>query len=152
MVLCWKKFGHGELDAFFVPRNWWEKYESWFYNTEVVGCKTCAEITFELPERREFTGLKDYMKNTKLDTKTTIYEYIAESDRFCNEKYLGGENCWEEFAKDKKIDTNLIFDSSEAYAVVFVREGIKKQEGTLNTYVMSLDTKNRVCKKPLPFR
>ncbi|MBC8501020.1 MAG: hypothetical protein H8D38_04630 [DPANN group archaeon] len=156
IVQCWQKFGHGELDAFYIPQGGWDEIKDALGGrTDHVGCRVCAEITFKLPEERIFTSLKNYLKETKLNTATgqTYYEYIAESERFCDEEYLlDGENCWEKFAKEKKIDTSLTFDTSQDYLVVFVRRETEKQKGTLNSYVMSLDTKNRVCKKPLPFR
>ena len=48
--------------------------------------------------------------------------------------------------------TNLNFSSDEIYQVVFLRQDTRIEEGVLNTYVMSLDTKNAVCRRPLPYR
>ncbi|MBU0471767.1 MAG: hypothetical protein KKF89_05225 [Nanoarchaeota archaeon] len=168
IVECWEKFGGGSLDAFYIPRDL--KYWAWdwdpiFSNEDkIIGCRTCAVISFDLTTYETFTGLINYMKETsvggsKSDDKK-IYGEIAEHEEQCSDDYIGGENCWEEFAKNNEnafINTQLNFENNplkgnqKDYFVVFVREGLRKG-GTLNTYVMDVDTKNALCVDTLPFR
>ncbi|NQU98094.1 hypothetical protein HQ533_01390 [Candidatus Woesearchaeota archaeon] len=171
MTQCWAKFGRDKLDAFYIPRGW--KYWAWdwdpiFSNEDkVTGCRTCAIISFNLANYQIFSGLKDYMKDRDISGKLAgesgakkMYDYIAKHESACADDYLGGENCWEEFAKhndiafintDLTLESNPVLGNQKNYLVVFVRQGVKKG-GTLNTYLMDIDTKNALCAKDtLPF-
>ncbi|MFH1589956.1 MAG: hypothetical protein ABIB43_05300, partial [archaeon] len=143
MQECWDKFGSGNLDAFFVPRNLIEKVGiTSLVKGNSIGCITCSDIIFKLPEKEKFKGLLEYLKEE--------HKTITQHESGCPEK----NTCWYEFAKDNQINLNITFDTSIAteYFVVFVRQNIRKGEGTLNTYVMDQDTKNRVCETTLPFK
>ena len=132
-----------------------------FDKEEVVGCRVCSEISFDIAESQNFPDFKEYLQTTKLGGKSKrdispgndYYAYLAEKERFCDEQFYSEvENCWEGFAEDFRINTDLDFTTNEKYFVVFVRKDIREGFGTLNTYVMPKDTKNRICQKPLPFR
>ncbi|MFC2135437.1 hypothetical protein ACFLTH_12560 [Bacteroidota bacterium] len=161
---CWQKFGGGRVDAFYIPQGWLQELGGWFTSDrDVTGCRTCTIIRFELEEEQEFTGFINYIKEAKMTSSTRkkdskgyyYYDYIANSERYCDEDYLFPyENCWVGFANKKKIniDEDFSFNSKEKeYYVVFVRQNTDKGEGTLNAYVMDFDTKSDVCKKTMPF-
>lgn len=156
VVDCWRKFGRGAIDTFFVPRDWREgTYKSWFNdNIDAVGCRICSEIEFNLDTPEKFSGFKQYLKDSDLGTGSQqetgakkYYELLAEHEGppSCTDEYYWGENCWEEFAIKHNINTDPVFDSNIKYFVVFVRKNIVRNEGDLNTYVISEDKKREVC-------
>lgn len=139
MQHCWEKYGAGKLDAFYVPRTWLSKLN--FFKNDAIGCVTCTNIIFDLSEKKQFFGWK---KNLEENHKNLI-----EHDNGCP----FGKSCWEEFAEENNIPTDFVIDTamSDTYMIVFVRGGIKKGEGVLNTYLMSPDTVDRVCVNDLPY-
>lgn len=168
MRYCWAQFGGGKLDAFWLPETIFQKYVPFFgkASNDAIGCRVCSEISLVLEDvntKSNFTGLRQYLKKhditkkiQKEGEKGTYYSYLAEHEQGCGD-YVGGENCWEEFAKDDEvmINTSLSIDPNEAYLVVFIRKNIKQNEGVMNTYLISQDlmdwyNEEETC-KPLPF-
>jgi len=170
---CWEQFGSGKLDAFWLAETFSSDFLPGSGTSEgMIGCRICSQISFE-DKTKEYTGLKEFMKNREYGRKIktenkdlTYYHVIAEHQSGCSykdSKYLDeGENCWESFAvsddgpwwsgKDP-IDTNKKIDSSKDYYVVFIRQGIEKDDGVMNAYLMSGEEYNNpaICEYPLPY-
>ena len=166
MLYCWNQFGAGKLDAFSIARSCLEKAReegiTIFYDeSEVIGCRVCSTIQFdEEVDSQEFSNLKEYMKKTTLGNKAktenkdkTYYDLFAEHKNVCGDNFLEGENCWEEFAKNEehKIQTDLTINSKKEYLVTLIRDHMNQKEGTMNVYLMTPGTYNRVCESSLPY-
>ena len=163
MRYCWKEYGAGQIDAFWYPPIIFGIMGTTAYSFR--GCRACSTITFEddVPPA-SYTGLYDYLKTTEFLSKNrvnegesaegiqTYYQYLAEKDRYCNEFYQGGENCWEEYsAKHYYLGlTKTEINTKRTYNIVFVRENLKEEEGTLNTYVMN-ENQIRSCDMMMPY-
>ena len=166
MLHCWRQFGSGKQPFFHVPTNWLQDI---IKKKDLIGCRVCSDITFKDVEAREFDGVKEYLDDASpsgllvSEDDMRYYELLAEHTAGCSDEYLSEDesNCWEDFAEEYDIDTDPVLDSktiyedsglSKSYLVVFVRKDMRKGRGTMNTYLMDVDTKNRVCEESLPYR
>lgn len=182
LMYCWKQFGEGKLETFWLAQRIDEKITNFDEHTQ--GCRVCSAITFDNDVSNDvsgtFEGFYEYLKthtiNTKLKVneggKATYYNFLTSDDAHCNEEHLKiktdcnalglfctesvieGPNCWEKYASKNNIDIEKTFQSGTNYFVVFTRKGVRKSEGTINAYIMSEEeyTNGKICQNTLPFQ
>jgi len=136
MQTCWYEFGEGKSHVFMNGED-----NSWWNNANI--CYVCSEINFnrDTVKQEKFSGLIDYMKQTKLGAaQDTYYNYF-------NTKSLS-ENSWEKFNTEdlKKIGLfSMTFERDKSYLVFFVKDYHTYASDSYYVEVIPADKINTVC-------
>lgn len=160
MMACWKQFGSGKVDSFWLPEDTWD--DIFGLDAEGVGCRICTEVSFEAGVwSKELKDFKPFLKNNFPSKKVTdegdfgsYYDLLAERTAGCGTDIITKDNCWEHFAAkdDIRLKTNSSIRPNEKYLVTFVRQYIDQNKGLMNVYLMHPEDYERICEYPLPFK